>query len=66
MATLNERVDKINSSEYPPKYIGIKHDQTTKSVYRKDGNLGLIFEFNGHKEIGIYYVWKHFIEIKDR
>jgi len=52
----------IDSSEYPPKYVGYKGDGSWKMVYRIDGEMGLVFHIKNHNETE--YRWEHFVKIK--
>ena len=57
-----EDVRNILPEEYPPKYMGIKHNGKSKMVYRVDGEFGLVFHVNTISGTHIYK-WEHFVKI---
>ena len=51
-------------TEFPPKWIGVRFDGTRKMVYRKDGEMGLVYyTFDQGKKSG--YRWEHFTKFID-
>jgi hypothetical protein len=57
-------VFEILKEEWPPNYTGIKYNGKKVSVYRVNGDFGLVFHLNT-VSMNHVYKWEHFESIKE-